>query len=42
MRGSVRLGAVRLDAGDGASTETAGALTIEAERDAEALLFDLA
>lgn len=41
MRGSVRLNDVELSAGDGASCEKAGAISVVATSDAEALLFDL-
>lgn len=41
-RGSVTLNGASLSAGDAASTEDAGTLTITASEDAEALLFDLA
>lgn len=41
IRGSLRVGDTTLAAGDGASTEDAGSLTITATDDAEALLFDL-
>jgi redox-sensitive bicupin YhaK (pirin superfamily) len=41
IRGPVALNGVRLEPGDGASAERAGAYTITAESDAEALLFDL-
>ena len=41
MRGSLTLNGAALGPGDGASTEKAGALTLTAEEDAEALLFDL-
>jgi redox-sensitive bicupin YhaK (pirin superfamily) len=40
-RGSVSLNGTSLNAGDAASTEEAGKLTITANEDAEALLFDL-
>jgi redox-sensitive bicupin YhaK (pirin superfamily) len=40
-RGSVSLNGTPLTAGDAASTEDAGRLTITANEDAEALLFDL-
>jgi redox-sensitive bicupin YhaK (pirin superfamily) len=40
-RGSLSLGGTKLAAGDGASTEEAGKLTLSAVQDAEALLFDL-
>ncbi|MBI5385104.1 MAG: pirin family protein [Verrucomicrobia bacterium] len=42
VRGALRLNGTPLTAGDGASTEDPGPLTLEATRDAEALLFDLA
>jgi hypothetical protein len=42
MRGKLVFGGVVLDAGDGASTESAGELAIEAREPSEALLFDLA
>lgn len=42
IRGDVTLNDVALAAGDGASTEGAGAVGIRAESSAEALLFDLA
>lgn len=41
-RGSVSLNGTPLSAGDAASTDDAGTLTITASEDAEALLFDLA
>lgn len=42
MRGSASLNGVALSAGDGASMDTSGTMTLSAEHDAEALLFDLA
>lgn len=41
-RGTLTVGDTTLSAGDGASTETPGPLTITAQEDAEFLLFDLA
>jgi redox-sensitive bicupin YhaK (pirin superfamily) len=41
IRGTLRAGADELRAGDGASTETAGTLTVTAADAVEALLFDL-
>jgi quercetin 2,3-dioxygenase len=41
IEGSLTLNGVLLEAGDGASTETEGMLTIEALESTEALLFDL-
>lgn len=41
IRGSLALDGVALAAGDGASTEQAGARTLKASESAEALLFDL-
>ena len=41
MRGGVSLNGAELSAGDGGSTDVAGALNIVATEDAEALLFDL-
>ncbi len=41
MRGSLLLDGTALEAGDAASTEEAGLLTIRADGEAEALLFDL-
>ncbi len=41
-RGKLTLDGAAIEAGDGASTETAGSLTLVATSDAEALLFDLA
>jgi len=40
-RGSLSIDGTKLAAGDGASTEDAGKLTVSAVQDAEALLFDL-
>ena len=40
-RGSLSVGGTKLTAGDGASTEEAGKLSLSAEQDTEALLFDL-
>lgn len=40
-RGNLTLNDAALSVGDGASTETAGTLTLRASEDAEALLFDL-
>jgi redox-sensitive bicupin YhaK (pirin superfamily) len=43
VKGPLQIGDTRLDAGDGASTETAGELEIRAaDKPVEALLFDLA
>jgi redox-sensitive bicupin YhaK (pirin superfamily) len=42
ISGAVELNGAKLNAGDGASTETAGPLTMTAVGPAEALLFDLA
>jgi hypothetical protein len=42
MRGSARLNGTQLETGDGAAVEVSGPLTIEADTDLEALLFDLA
>jgi redox-sensitive bicupin YhaK (pirin superfamily) len=41
LRGNVQIGTELLVAGDGASTEDPGTLTVRATTDAEALLFDL-
>lgn len=41
IRGALTLGDDRLQAGDGASTEASGPLTMRADGDVEALLFDL-
>jgi redox-sensitive bicupin YhaK (pirin superfamily) len=41
-RGRLRFNGVELNAGDAASTESAGVIEIVADEDAEALLFDLA
>jgi len=41
MRGQMELGGIRLEAGDGASTEHPDTYEITARQDAEALLFDL-
>jgi quercetin 2,3-dioxygenase len=41
MRGALLLNGTTLEAGDAASTEEAGLLTIRADGEAEALLFDL-
>ena len=41
-RGALRLGDDALEAGDGASVSEEGGLDVEASRDAELLLFDLA
>ncbi len=41
MRGSLTLSGLKLSAGDGASTETAGRLDLSTEEGTEALLFDL-
>ncbi len=41
MRGMVAWGGAELEAGDGASTETAGRLSLSATADTEALLLDL-
>lgn len=42
IRGHLHIGENELRAGDGASTETAGTLTLRAAEPVEALLFDLA
>jgi redox-sensitive bicupin YhaK (pirin superfamily) len=41
-RGSVSLNGTKLQAGDGASLDTPGALTLDQGQDAEVLLFDMA
>ncbi|RYD38193.1 MAG: pirin family protein [Verrucomicrobiaceae bacterium] len=41
IKGRLTLGGVELEAGDGASTEAAGVLEIQASENSEALLFDL-
>lgn len=40
-KGSLSVNGTSLTAGDGASSETAGTLTIKADQDAEGILFDL-
>lgn len=42
ISGRLRIGAVELEPGDGASTENSGAMWLEAVEPVEALLFDLA